>query len=293
MVVAEDFFRNPPSETTFFDEGPRTLAAKPNSTLGQYRNTGSISTTLIDGYRQGVEMTQMKHFDAGLVKIHAGEPGHVLRKNRFGMDRNFRNDPVFEELDYFSAVTFLRAQEAASPLVLDVITFPIITGDNDQIENFIFDGIIEPLTIRAEASFFGIETPFYAHSVKGGVMGGNLDQTWSSDQVLSIDYFEPDKKQVPFLDLVEMISISGSLSLATRGYFNNIKSTRRPFDDSRYPRNTTLSTTYVSEMDAALSLMSGSSDNYVSFKQRAAPCGWTFDNTPAGIDSIAFGGQTY
>jgi hypothetical protein len=178
-------------------------------------NLGGIDTSAIDGYRQGVELTQQKHFDAGLVKIHAGEPGHILRKNSFGMGKNYKADAIFEELDYFNPVNFILAQELAEPLLLNILTFPIITGDNDQIENFIFDGIIEPLPIREVSSFFSTEVPFQARTTRGTFMGGNSDQTWSSDQVLTVDYFEPEKHQIEFVDMVDMIDVF-------RGSINNI-----------------------------------------------------------------------
>ena len=39
-----------------------------------------MNTSVTDPYRQGVEITQQKYYDAGFVKIFAGEPGHVIRK---------------------------------------------------------------------------------------------------------------------------------------------------------------------------------------------------------------------
>lgn len=290
----EDFFRSDDVEpTVFFDEGPRIPKNKPNLSSGLFTNTSSIDTSAIDGYRQGVEITQTKHFDAGTVKIHAGEPGHKIKKNGFGMDRNFRPGATFEELDYFDPVFFLRAQELAEPLLLNIITFPIITGDNDQIENYVFDGVIEPIPIREVTSFFSIEMPFQSRSVKGALMAGNSDQTWASDQLLTVDYYEPEKEQIEYVDLIDMIGPSGSAPQSLNGYFRFDKSVRRPFDDSRYPRNVSISTNYTAEMDAALSIMSGSTDNYVSFKQRSGISGYYYDNTPLGVDSIVFGGQAY
>lgn len=280
----QDFFRNTVKpETTFFDEGPRVLPPKELIV-----NSSSIDTSAFDSYRQGVEITQMKYYDAGLVKILAGEPGHVLRKNRFGMDKNFRPEATFEELDYFNPVFFLKAQALAEPLLLNIITFPIITGDNDQIENYIFDGIIEPFPIREVASFFSIEVPFISRTIRGSVMGGNSDQTWASDRILTVDYFEPEKEQIEYLDLVDIID-----GHPLNGFFRFAKSSNRPFDDSRYPRNLPLSTNYPSGMNAALSLMTGSTDNYISFKQRSATSGFTYGNTSIGTDSLSFGGMTY
>lgn len=290
----EDFFRPPGDvrDPNFFDEGPRIPGNK-QGTVSDLARSGSIDTTAVNPYRQGVEITRLKYFDAGLVKIHAGEPGHVLRKNRFGMDKNFRTDPTFQELDYFNPVTFLRAQELGSPLFDKIFTFPIITGDNDQSENFVLDGIIEPFPIREVASFFSIEAPFQSRTVKAALMGGNSDTTTASDQVLTVDYFEPEKQQIAYLDLVDLIGPSGSAPQPLNGFFEFNKSTRRPFDDARLPRNIPISTTYDSTMIAALSVLNGSTDNYVSFKQKSNAAGSYYDNTPAGTDSIAFGGMTH
>lgn len=284
------FFRNTyRDEPTFFDEGPAPLDRKPVvASDGRFVNTSSIATAQIDAYRQGVELTQIKHFDAGLVKIHAGEPGHMLRRNRFGMDRNYRTEPVFEELDYFSSQTFLRAQELDSPLLFNILTFPIITSDNDQIENYIFDGVIEPLTIRSRASFFSIDVPFEAHEVRGALMAGNTDSTWASDRIMTVTTFEPDFRPIPYLDLVDMID--GRFPL--NGFFQHEKSAIKPFNDKRYPRNVSLQA-YSDDMSAAVSLMSGSTDNYVRFDEESATCGWDYEFTTQGTDSLAFGGMTY
>lgn len=281
----EVFFRNSSEEETdWFDEGPRIRQVILNSV-----NTSSISTTDIDAYRQGVELTQQKHFDAGTVKIHAGTPGHIMLKNQFGMNRNFRQEPTFEELDYFDPVYYITAQHELSPLLFSVITFPIITGNNDQLENYVFDGVIEPFPIREIASFFTIEVPFQARSIKGGLMSGNEDTTRATEQILTVDAYEPTHEQVNYLDLVDMIGNTIPLN----GFFRHDKSPLSPFSDTRYPRNAELSTTYSNEMNGALSVMSGSTDNYINFKQKSSTSGWTFSNTPVGTDSLSFGEMTY
>lgn len=88
-MSTQDFFCNKQTEdNVFFDEGPQVSQKKVTYISGTFRNTSSIDTSQIDAYRQGVEITLFKHFDAGTVKIHAGEPGHVLRRNHFGMNKN-------------------------------------------------------------------------------------------------------------------------------------------------------------------------------------------------------------
>lgn len=288
-MATTNFFKSVyKDDPVFFDEGPRVLDQRP--VLGTSANTSSIDIGSIDPWRQGVEITQQKHFDAGMVKIHAGEPGHMLRRNRFGMDRNFRTEVAFEELDYFNPRNFLLSQEIDSPLNFNIITFPIITSDNDQIENYIFDGVIEPFTIKSRAAFFSIDVPFEAHEVKGAVMGGNTDSTMSSDMVLTVDYYDVRQRQVGYLDLVDMID--GRFPL--NGFFNTDKAPCAPFMDERYVRNVDAPVTYDSTMTAALSMMSGSTENYISSLQRSATAGWTYDSTTnVGTDSIAFGGMVH
>ncbi len=264
-------------------------------------NIEGIDTSEIDGYRQGVELTQQKHFDAGLAKIHAGEPGHVLRRNRYGMDKNFRTSAAFEELDYFDPVDFLQAQDVNSPLFNNVFTFPIITSDNDQIENYVFDGVIEPLTIRAKASFFSIEVPFDAHDVKGAIMGGNTDTTFASDAVQTV-YFYDLRQQVGFLDqyadsmtFAEQGLVASHASSVV-GFFLHEKPKLAPFADTRFSRNAPTPTNYDAAMSAALSLMTGSTESYTNLaaRKRSAPSGWDYDTSSGiGTDSLSFGGMVY
>ena len=281
-----DFFRNVHNDDRpFFDEGPAPIFT------GSFANTtGSINTSLIDAFRQGVEITQQKHFDAGVVKIHAGEPGHILRKNYFGEDRNFRSGSWFQDRDYFSPETYIRVQ-VDLPHLAEAITFPIITSDNDQLENFVMNGVIEPFTIRARASFFSMDIPFESHEVKGCIMAGNTDPTLNSDQVLSVDYFDPLAEQIFYLDMVDMFSGS---TVPLAGMFETRKLSILPFEDKRFVRNANPSTNYDPVMSGALSLMTGSTDSYISFKQRSQTSGFVYEsNTSVGTDSIAFGGMVF
>jgi hypothetical protein len=270
----------------WFDEGPPSALVKYVATV----NTGGIDMSTIDPYRQGVELTLTKHFDAGLGKISAGEPGHMLRRTEYGQNKNYKVEPIFEELDYFDPVMYLQTQAEESPLIWNIITFPIITSDNDQIENYIFDGVIEPLTIRARASFFSIDVPFESRAVHGSVMDGNDDQSLATDQVCTVYEWNTDESLVEFLDMVDMID--GMLPL--NGYFTYEKTYLTPFVDTRLVRNTSSSTQRTDDFQPALSMMTGSTDNYINHKQRSATCGWTYDYTNTiGTDSLAFGGFGY
>jgi len=277
-----DFFRDASiQEPEFFDEGP--TIRKVEHTI--FTNTSSISTSAIDGWRQGVEITQQKHWDAGTVKIWAGEAGHMPKRNRYGMGEVFRTAPPFEELDYFVPATFLRAQDE---FFQTSFTYPIITSDNNESENYIFDGVIEPFTIRARASFFTIDVPIESHEVKGATMAGNTDSTNASDQVLTVDYFANHNYHVKgYIDMVDMM---GNQPL--NGFFHVEKSPTLPFIDERIL--TSPISGLASDFVEAISPMSSGSFDYISPHQRSATSGWVYDGTQGvGTDSIAFGGLTY
>lgn len=283
----QEFFYSflPKTNKEFFDDSPgvdRDEKIK-KSNAYQYMFTGSIDTKLIDEFRQGVEITRAKHFFSGnSAKIHAGEPGHVLKKNRFGIDRNFLKQNYYVELENFNPISYLNSDQ--------FITYPLVTNDSDETENYNFNGVIEPLTIRAVAALYSIDIPFEAHSCKGMLMGGNYDITMSSDRVLTVDKKQTNYKIQPWMDLVEMVGTVKKIP--TLPYFNDDKSYLDPFND--LSNKVQLSKNLPIDMKNAVSSLAGSTENYISEDDISATCGWTYDDvTIKGTDSIAFGGFGY
>lgn len=317
----------PVNDENFFDEGPRVLTVKKPSVTDQETSLGNLSSSY--AWTQGVEMNKQSMYDAGLAKIWSGDAGHQLKPAVFGQDKNFFPDPGFADLDLFDPVGFLKAQVDLSTLYFNIITFPIVTGNNDQLENFNFNGIIEPFPIRPVVAFFSMDVPFEAHQPRAALVGGNSDIVNGSDRVLTIDYFDhtPGHGSTPYHDLVDVINpgtehsgtwSSGSWSggqpysgswigsgvftpidvptgILLNGFFQWVQSPLLPFIDQKLNRNTTPNDhdedkILVDSMDH----MSGSTDNYVRYDQVSAPCGWDYDrNAAIGTDSLAFGGMTY
>jgi hypothetical protein len=275
----------PKKDVLYFDDGEGIDVNEriKKSTQEQYSLTGSIDTTLIDGFRQGVEITQAKHFYAGnSVRIHSGEPGHVLRKNFYGVDRNFLLQNEFQELEYYDAVKYINNQ--------DIITYPLVTHDSDETENYNFNGIIEPLTIRAFVAFFSIDVPFEAHSVKATLMDGNQDITTAASKILNVKLKKENYKIPPWLDLIDMIGTVKKIP--TIGFFNDDKTYINPFNDSS--NKVQLSTNLPNDMISTVTELIGSTENYISENETSAACGWMYDDVwSKGTDSIAFGGLAY
>ncbi len=248
-----------------------------------YINTGSINTFDIDKFRQGVEVTRAKHFFAGVLpKIHSGEPGNILRKNSYGFGRgNIFPENHYKDLDLYNPINFIQTNQ---------LTYPIITSDFNELENYNFDGIIEVMPIRSVASFFSIDVPFEARSVKGHLSDGNLDIILSSDRKLIVDKKFTKNKISPWLDMVDLIG--DVKKIPATSYFNNEKTNLDPFND--LTNKVQLSTNLPEDMIQAVKLMNGSTENYVKEGDFSATAGWTYDDVwSKGTDSVAFGGYTY
>lgn len=203
-----------------FSEGPAEVSAVQR--MGQPVvgnivgiNSSSIPTTEVDQFRQGVELTQNKH-TLGMVKISAGTPGHMVQPLSFGVSNiDLIPSDNFEDLNVFNPVKYISIM-GENGFPEDYYKFPIVTGDTNHAENYLLNGIIEPLTIRAVASFFSIEFPFESHAVKGTMMGGNSDVLFgSSDQILSVDYYPKKLAPPPAFVTGSLALISGTFLTGT------------------------------------------------------------------------------
>lgn len=292
-----------------FDEGPIIRSR----VVGI--NSSSIDTSLFDAFRQGVEITQEKH-TLGCFKISAGTPGHIVQPVSFGVNNfDIISTGSFVEIEYFSPVSYLAAQEPGATYAR-AVTFPIITADSNQVENYVLNGIIEPLTIRPVISFFSIEWPYESHAFRGQLMGGNENKiTFSSDRVLTVDY-RPTRlaplKILPsssidsrayvneelYLDAFESAKEGLSVSQQTVGYINSNFNSIDAFSDEvggigSYLKDLGITpATHGADMVLVFQSMTGSSENYVPPSKKSATAGFVY-NTINGTDSIAFGDMTY
>lgn len=293
-------------QTRVFDEGPRIY----NRYVGI--NSSSIDTRSIDVFRQGVEITQEKH-TIGSFKISAGTPGHIVRPVAYGVNQlDIISTGSFVEIDNFDPVKYVYAQQPGVDLST-IITFPIVTSDNDQQENTLLNGIIEPLSIRPVISFSSIEFPFESHAFRGDMMAGNIEPfRFGSDRVLTVDYVprklvSDNNSQTRmafvnnefYLDAFEIIKSGSSTPRQSIGYYNDESNYVDSFIDSNkydYLKNLGLTEEKLgSDMFVLFrDILTGSTDNYVPPGKKSGTAGFVYDNIGyAGTDSIAFGGLTY
>lgn len=259
----------------------------------------SVDTTVsssVDAYRNGVEILREKQWSAGLVKISAGTPGHLFDSMRYGIPRlDIMSSDEFVEIETFNPVKFVESGGDYSSF-----TYPIVTSDRNLSENYILDGVIEPFPIRPVISNFSLNSPFEPRATRASFESGNQNKKFSTDQVVSQDYFDPSFiTRTFFLDasdqVIEVVNVNGSpTSIGSKiDYFNLDENYSMAFVDAVPPRGNTFTPNYTPDMIIAINSLPPRETTYLSEKQISFSCGFTYDNNELGTDSIAYGGLLY
>jgi len=248
-----------------------------------------LASSSIDSYRNGIEITQEKHWTAGVAKITAGTPGHLYDSHRYGYtDFDILSPDTYHEVEVFNPVSFVESGGDPS-----FIVYPIITTNSNQEENQILNGIIEPFPIRPVISNTSINFPFEPHSTRGDFGSGNISTMFSSDQVLSVDYYDPLRKnEIPFYDAVDLIGMSdensGVIVGPSLGYMSTGENKVPFFEDYRYPRGEKPNQTYPGDLLSAIENLPPGGTSYITSKERSATCGFICEQSVKGTDSIAY-----
>lgn len=247
-----------------------------------------LVSSSIDSYRNGVEITQQKHWTAGVAKITAGTPGHLYESLRFGYsDLDILDADTYFELDIFNPIAYVESSQA--------FTYPIVTSNSNEAENHVLNGIIEPFPIRPVIANFSINFPFEPHSTKGQFGNGNINWRNSSDSVVSVEEFDRTRKNYAFFldasDVKKLSTGNGSVGVGpAEGYFNMDENPASFFEDKIYPRGEESNSTYTADMESVLESLPPGGTTYVTARERSVTCGFVYDQTDRGTDSIAYGG---
>lgn len=268
--------------------------SKINKNILKTFNSGTIDTTQLNPYRQGIELCEIKHFDVGMAKIHADEYGHVIKKAYLGEPLILRgNDNQFTEIDYFNPIEYIAVQDNIDQFFIyrTEKNWPIITNDADLSLLYENDGIIEPLTIRNEILFKSTIKINESHTIRSSMCDGNETIFGASSFIKSIDYINNDTFK-PFID-----SSEHSTLLTFDTFINFDSSIINPFNDIQLskdmPSNVITDNDIINALSNTLTATSSYyfHDEYKRYNQKANNCGFVFDNL--NIDSISFGGMTY
>lgn len=286
MKFPDLFFRDPstlPGDA--FDEGP-VIVHKPTIF------TSSIDTSAIDKFRQGVEITQLKHFDAGsFVKIHSGDPGHILKRTTYGESVAFVRSEVF--VDRFDLAPELLLSASIIKNSRDFSTVPMTSApaparSSDFYENFLHDGAFDPLGASSRNDRFSPTAPAPGEGVRGALQSGNEASEIDGASDITVSIFQLNTMRTAFDDAM---AIAMRWPLEHRG----TTAVSVPYIDQQRTDANVVSSSVArnASMVTALLMMSSSTQNYVQVGFKSACCGWDYDGTMLGADSIAFGGLTY
>lgn len=225
--VENFFWVNPSRESNWFNEAPQTVVE-----IG-IENTSSIDTSDIDGYRQGVEITTIKHFDAGTIKIHAGEPGHVVRQTTIGLNHVYHTSRAFKDgggvdpTQFIGSTSSISRQVTAQPF----ISVPPPTELSSlEFEKYLYDGVIDFLGARRRDVMLRTITPTDTRGVRGEIQDGNIDEAGGTNQIVTIYEWNPRTcRERPFFDDPLLLDRRWSSAPFTGSVLTGSKVS--PFDD--------------------------------------------------------------
>lgn len=228
-------------------------------------SSGSIDTSIIDQYRQGVELTLEKHFDAGFVKIYSGEPCHILRLSSLGQNygKQFSKTQIYVDRDHLTPQSFVLSDTSNKNNSVNVIF-----DELNEVKSNVIDGVIEPLVVRERQKFFNINVK--VHIARAGLQSGNEN--------LGSDLLSSNYKKYGFYN-----------ERAPSSDNSNIKDVSiKPFIDLHFRKSVV---TTESDIVEATKNMSSSVQDYMKTDEFTACTGFVYDFSQ--VDSLAFGGMTF
>lgn len=244
-------------------------------------NDSPTDMSAVDYWRQGVELTQDKHFYQGMIaKIWSGEKNHQLKQQSFGelQDQLFPEQTNFQEVSVYSPVSFISRPQPTIER--------IIVGSVPQYDTNVYDGIIEPLAVRRAPQFSSAGTPVEAHAFCGNLESGNFNKFSNADNVSQKTQINQEHLgESAFKDRTD-ISTGSLVPVYTRKV--------SPFSDVQLLNGMQIPPTASNVLINALQNMSPATDGYVPNGYRVSSAGFTFQNTYGlGADSIAYGNLTF
>jgi hypothetical protein len=216
--------------------------------------------------------------DVGTKKIEQF-PNFEMENLSFGMPKDFKDDTIFEDMANFNPVSFI--QDEGSTLIYPQVLWNLSAKDTDS-----YDGVIEPLTIRARASRNSIDWPYDPHDVRGAVSNAAEDVRRRGNMI--VDYVFPvDRSVEPYLD--ECFE-QDTLGLPQPAYLSDPSDFAPPFEDGTDWEDA--SKRLTGDIRSALLAMRESTEAFFPRGSISARSGQfvNLEDSP-GTDSIAYAGM--
>jgi len=216
--------------------------------------------------------------DVGTKKIEQF-PNFEMENLSFGMPKDFKDDTIFEDMANFNPVSFI--QDEGSTLIYPQVLWNLSANDTDS-----YDGVIEPLTIRARASRNSIDWPYDPHDVRGAVSNAAEDVRRRGNMI--VDYVFPvDRSVEPYLD--ECFE-QDTLGLPQPAYLSDPSDFAPPFEDGTDWGDA--AERLSGDIRSALLAMRESTESFFPRGSTSARSGQfvNLEDSP-GTDSIAYAGM--
>ncbi len=199
-----------------------------------------------------------------------------------------KTDP-YRDKEYFDPVQYIK-----NP---DVMTWPVVLEDPAAVDHLDLNGVLEPLTIRnvvgMSSLFVGDHFDPEPHSIRGA-LGGKYAQEPYARYNLITEYYEPGDSSTnyPFNYVVDHRLYEGfSEYVPDSTYTDNDNEKIDPFIES-----TINEIVFKNVQDDSIreylvhNVMTSSIDSRPTPNSKVICCGFNYDNTPFGTDSIIYGG---
>lgn len=202
----------------------------------------------------------------------------------FGHPKSFSDNTPFQDLSNFSVLNYINDVSGTQE-------YPAILGNVNIPDPSQMDGVIEPLTIRAKLAGTSVEAPHVAHDIRGALQEGNEDYMFRVDRVMQQYPTSHPTVVVPYIDSGETFGTHLTTSVKLPGYTSGLSRIVKPFsDEDRLVKSDVSSTITGNDVLAALAAMNPDQQDFIAQSHRSAGSGFTYDKTPTGTDSIAYGG---
>lgn len=239
-----------------------------------YRSAISITgsnLTQYDVYRQGVELTLPAHYYMGSAKVSSGFTDHLVPQMHFGQLRQQLNEETWHlDIDASDAILLITSSNVLAEA----------SNGNNTPQNTIFDGVLEPLTIRSVIS--NLRVAYEIHSMHGLFVAGNEEKDKSTDTVEDIYEFNNSTNNATFADITVYDIITSSFA------YNAII----PWADSIISSGSLQSTNMDITFRDTVLMLGSTQDTFIPKNKKSMTSGFIYDSAP-GTDSLAFGGFFY
>jgi len=218
------------------------------------RNPSTLTNDL-DQYRQGVELTQTKHYAQGMVKIHSGFNGqtgvHTVPQFVYGQtQKTFTDELYYRDVMPTSPQTHVTGSTTPTHYLVD-------QGNDQDVDVNIFDGVIEPFHIR-DVVALRREFKAYEHKTWAALGEGNVRDREGSDIFTYI--VKNREKYVGSFPLVDTVDTTGTLVTVVESESVNTRK-RGPFIENYQKKGTFASTRMENDLKTAVSNMTPGTDN--------------------------------